>query len=246
MSSFIKTENFKSRFFSSIILLLISLVALFTPNMVAFRVLFLATGTMAIIEFSIATRERFRMGVLTDDRLVILEIAIIVIGTGSLVLYLSPDEIILTIISAIANDTMAYVFGNLLHNRFFKTRPFPKTSPKKSWEGIIGGYMSSILITQIALILIKQHAGFTFGNIPFSNSELVFVFLAPLFAILGDWCESASKRILDLKDSGERIIERKIPVLSQLELLMKGHGGFADRIDSWVLVSSFMLWLKLF
>ena len=246
MGNFIKTENFRSRFSSAIILLLISLVAFFTPNMIAFRILFLAAGIMAAIEFLLVTRERVKMGVLTDDRLVILEIFIITVGTGSIVLYLEPAEIILTLVSAIANDTMAYFFGNIFHDCYFKTRPFPKTSPKKSWEGIIGGYLGSAIITLIALIAIKYHAGPFFSKIPFSTRDLIFILLAPLFAILGDWCESATKRVLNLKDSGERIIERKVPVLSHFELLMKGHGGFADRIDSWVLVSSFMLWLKFF
>lgn len=108
------------------------------------------------------------------------------------------------------NDTMAYIVGSLIG----KT-PLSKISPKKTWEGTVGG-----------IILCAAVAGFlAFKFIPayFHFGLGMWMFVAGLAAIagtLGDLLESKLKRLAMVKDSGT---------------LMPGHGGFLDRFDSLLL-----------
>jgi len=97
-------------------------------------------------------------------------------------------------------DTFAYIFGV----KFGKHKILPSISPKKSWEGFIGG----LIFTTILAIYI-------FGeNI---NKILMYSVLIPISATLGDFIESYYKRKAMAKDSGN---------------LIPGHGGMLDRMDS--------------
>ena len=97
-------------------------------------------------------------------------------------------------------DTFAYIFGV----KFGKHKILPSISPKKSWEGFIGG----LIFTTILAI-------FIFGeNI---NKILMYSVLIPISATLGDFIESYYKRKAMVKDSGN---------------LIPGHGGMLDRMDS--------------
>jgi len=127
------------------------------------------------------------------------------------------------ILSLWINDTMAYIVGSLIG----KT-PFSKISPKKTWEGIIGGVIFSIFAT-----------GFLFAFVPIDiitpgihfKVEKTFWFIlaaiASVFGIFGDLLESKLKRLANVKDSGH---------------IMPGHGGFLDRFDSLLLAIPFV-WL---
>lgn len=102
------------------------------------------------------------------------------------------------------NDTGAYISGSLLGRH----KLFPRISPKKSWEGSIGG----ALLTIVAAIIITQF--YTFMNIwQWIGMALVVV----VFGTFGDLTESMFKRQYDLKDSGN---------------ILPGHGGLLDRLDS--------------
>ena len=97
-------------------------------------------------------------------------------------------------------DTFAYIFGV----KFGKHKILHSISPKKSWEGFIGG----LIFTTILAI-------FIFGeNI---NKILMYSVLIPISATLGDFIESYYKRKAMAKDSGN---------------LIPGHGGMLDRMDS--------------
>lgn len=102
------------------------------------------------------------------------------------------------------NDTGAYCTGML----FGKHRLFERISPKKSWEGSIGGGVFSI----IAAILMAHF--FPFMSIG------VWIGLALIVVVFGTWgdlTESLLKRTLGIKDSGN---------------ILPGHGGMLDRFDS--------------
>lgn len=118
------------------------------------------------------------------------------------------------------NDTMAYIVGSLIG----KT-PFTAISPKKTWEGTIGGALISI--TMISLL------GY---YIPLAQTiELkdwvIIATICSIFGTVGDLLESKLKRLSNSKDSGS---------------IMPGHGGFLDRFDSFLVATSFVwLYLKL-
>jgi phosphatidate cytidylyltransferase len=117
-------------------------------------------------------------------------------------------------------DSFCYIFGSLLG----KHKLFERISPKKSWEGSIGGG----IVTLVA---------FYFANkIPqlqmLSSIEwVILAFVVIIVATYGDLVESLLKRNLGIKDSGN---------------IMPGHGGFLDRLDSFYLVIPFVvmvLWM---
>jgi phosphatidate cytidylyltransferase len=102
-----------------------------------------------------------------------------------------------------ANDTGAYLVGR----KFGKTKLFERISPKKTWEGSIGGailglatgFLNSILFPEISLAIWLGMAA-----------------IIVVFGSLGDLVESLFKRSLKIKDSGK---------------LLPGHGGVLDRFD---------------
>lgn len=102
-------------------------------------------------------------------------------------------------------DSGAFLFGKL----FGKHKLAPKVSPGKTWEGLVGGLLTSALISWL------------FGRYAPLNvvpaTLLVCSVVAALASVLGDLTESMFKREAGIKDSGS---------------LIPGHGGILDRIDS--------------
>jgi phosphatidate cytidylyltransferase len=102
------------------------------------------------------------------------------------------------------NDTGAYCFGTL----FGKHRLFERISPKKSWEGSIGGGLLTLA------------AGFAFGSYFQFMSSFAWAGLGLTVTVFGTWgdlVESLIKRHMKIKDSGN---------------ILPGHGGILDRFDS--------------
>ena len=106
------------------------------------------------------------------------------------------------------NDTMAYIVGSLIGRTSLS-----KISPKKTWEGTIGGAILCILT--ISLI------GMATGFYSFTDWFVISACCA-FFGTLGDLLESKLKRTAKVKDSGT---------------FMPGHGGFLDRFDSLLIAS---------
>jgi phosphatidate cytidylyltransferase len=124
----------------------------------------------------------------------------------------------LIIASIWVNDTMAYFVGSLLG----KT-PLSPISPKKTWEGTIGGAVLAVLV-----IGIGGHFIWNFSI----NTLVIITATAAIAGTLGDLLESKIKRMAGVKDSGN---------------IMPGHGGFLDRFDSLLLAApAVWLVLKLF
>lgn len=119
----------------------------------------------------------------------------------------NPELPVLIIISLWINDTMAYIVGSLIG----KT-PFSKISPKKTWEGTIGG----VLLCVITISVIA----YFFAGKKIDPGVMHYAAIAAIVAIAGtagDLFESKLKRLASVKDSG---------------VIMPGHGGFLDRFDS--------------
>jgi phosphatidate cytidylyltransferase len=123
-------------------------------------------------------------------------------------------------------DTGAFFIGS----RLGKHRIAPRLSPKKSWEGYIGGIATGIL----AGILLSYLWGLRSPVMTISRGLVVGIVLSVL-PTLGDLGESMLKRQFGVKDSSN---------------LLPGHGGILDRIDSWIWAAAigyylvFFLWFK--
>ena len=131
---------------------------------------------------------------------------------------------ILIIFSIWVNDTMAYLVGSLIG----KT-PFSKISPKKTWEGTIGGVILCVVV--IGFVFPQLAERFFY---PFDQKQTYFIvaFICAIAGTSGDLLESKLKRMAGIKDSGS---------------IMPGHGGFLDRFDSLLVATPFVwLYVKLF
>jgi len=115
-------------------------------------------------------------------------------------------------------DTGAYFAGRA----FGRHALYPKVSPKKTWEGALGG----ITLATVGLFVVSEL------GLP-AMSALDVLILGPLLCIggiLGDLAESMLKRSFGVKDAGR---------------IMPGHGGLLDRIDSVLFVApATWLWIQ--
>jgi len=109
------------------------------------------------------------------------------------------------------NDTFAYLIGSWIG----KHRLFERISPKKSWEGFIGGLAGTLIVVYFLQRFLPDKI--FDGYVLDTWQWLVFTAVIILFGTLGDLFESLIKRTVGVKDSGN---------------IMPGHGGFLDRLDS--------------
>lgn len=105
-----------------------------------------------------------------------------------------------------SSDSFAYVFGRI----FGKHKMAPKISPKKTWEGFVGGFFCTLILGGLMQYFISIQRG----------NFIVLAGLIAIFAPLGDLVESQLKRAFGVKDSGN---------------LIPGHGGILDRLDSFII-----------
>ena len=109
-----------------------------------------------------------------------------------------------------ASDTGAYLTGSY----FGKHKLFERISPKKTWEGTIGGALLAVIV---AIVISQLFPGqLTFWK------WIGFSLITIIFGTWGDLFESMIKRSLKVKDSGNMI---------------PGHGGILDRFDSSILAA---------
>ena len=110
------------------------------------------------------------------------------------------------------NDSAAYLVGK----NFGKQKLFPSISPKKTVEGFLGGLLFACLSSYI-IATYTETLGFT--------PWLVLAIIVSVFGTIGDLIESKFKRQAKVKDSG---------------VIMPGHGGLLDRLDSIIFASPFI------
>ena len=119
---------------------------------------------------------------------------------------------ILLLASIWINDTMAYIVGS-----FIGKNPLSPISPKKTWEGTIGGAILCMVVVTLVGYFALAMTDYV--------SLLVVSGIAAVIGTLGDLLESKLKRMAGVKDSGS---------------FMPGHGGFLDRFDSLLLATPFV------
>lgn len=125
--------------------------------------------------------------------------------------------LILTLCGAWLSDTGAYFVGTF----FGKHKLCPSISPKKTVEGLIGGFISDSVLFLVfgALFLTKG------GTVPNYMMLAVMGLICGVLGVIGDLSASLIKRKFSIKDFGN---------------IMPGHGGAMDRFDSVIFVAPFM------
>jgi len=110
------------------------------------------------------------------------------------------------------NDSFAYLTGV----KFGKHKLFERVSPKKSWEGSIGGAIFTLIVAYILAYYFHELR---------LRDWLIIGGLISFFGTLGDLVQSNFKRSLNIKDSGS---------------LLPGHGGILDRFDGVFIAAPFV------
>ncbi len=117
-------------------------------------------------------------------------------------------QIYLIISICVATDIGGYIFGNI-----FKGKKLTKISPKKTYSGMIGSYISSLIVSSV------------FFNNYFTIENLFIISLViSSFSQIGDLSISYLKRKSKIKDTGN---------------ILPGHGGLLDRFDGLILAVPF-------
>jgi phosphatidate cytidylyltransferase len=172
---------------------------------------FMTTLVLAFLLYGIAeTRQPATVTMSTT----VLGTAWIALGLGHLILLRDVPEhgrlaVFTVLLAVFADDTAAYLVGRLLGRH----KLAPSLSPGKTWEGFVAGTAAAIVVAFFALY--EQD----FLSIP---ESIVLGAAVALAGAAGDLFESALKRDLQVKDSGQ---------------LLGGHGGMLDRIDSLLFAS---------
>jgi len=119
-----------------------------------------------------------------------------------------------------SNDTGAYLIGS----QFGKTPLLARISPKKTWEGFIGG-IAVTCIVGFALSLIFHELR--------TRDWMAIAAIVAIFGSYGDLVESMLKRSVGIKDSGT---------------ILPGHGGLLDRFDAFIFIlpfaAAYLLWIR--
>ena len=123
-------------------------------------------------------------------------------------------HILLITIICISTDIGGYIFGKLI-----KGPKLTKFSPNKTYAGVIGGFLFSIIIT----ILFFELTSKTY-NYRYTEETFIFVLAVSLVSQIGDIIISYFKRLSKIKDTGN---------------IIPGHGGILDRIDGMIFAYPF-------
>jgi phosphatidate cytidylyltransferase len=220
-------QTFKTRALSAIVFVVVMLGAIFY-SINSFIILFLIVHTGCLIEYTKLTKNTSTIHTKTAHVLYsFLGLAYMTISffaithlasahwasvLGTTAYYVLP---MLVIVSIWINDTMAYVVGS-----FIGKTPLSVVSPKKTWEGTIGG----ALLAVVAVVLLGREL----TNLSYQTLVIVSA-TAAITGTIGDLIESKFKRMAGVKDSGN---------------ILPGHGGFFDRFDSLLLAGP-SVWLML-
>lgn len=108
------------------------------------------------------------------------------------------------------NDVFAYLTGVTIGRH----KMCPRISPKKSWEGFVGGIVGALAMGAIGSVVVGGDMAMWLG----------LALVVSLTSVLGDLVESMFKREADIKDSGR---------------ILPGHGGMLDRFDALLISSPF-------
>lgn len=118
------------------------------------------------------------------------------------------------------NDTGAYLIGS----KFGKHPLHPRISPKKTWEGTIGGVVVTFIVAYIFCAV---------SGVLRLVDWMVLAAIVSVFGTMGDLVESMLKRSVGVKDSGN---------------LLPGHGGVLDRFDAFIFLlpfaAAYLLWIR--
>ena len=123
-------------------------------------------------------------------------------------------HLLLVVIICASTDIGGYLFGNI-----FKGPKLTKISPKKTYSGVIGSFLLSLIFTNLFLDFSSNVKSFEF-----TKEMFLFILLVSFISQIGDIIVSYFKRKSKIKDTG---------------IIIPGHGGILDRIDGMIFALPF-------
>lgn len=176
-------------------------------NGVRFSRMMMFAPILILLMTTLSKKTALQAGIISLGGLLYIMLPMILLYNMRLQSILIPLSLVLMIWM---NDTMAYLVGS-----FIGKTPFSPISPKKTWEGTIGG----------ALLTIIGAAIWGYFTDYYSMTDwMVLALCAAIAGTAGDLLESKLKRLANIKDSGT---------------MMPGHGGALDRFDSILVATPF-------
>jgi len=131
---------------------------------------------------------------------------------------LDKTFVFFVIIICVATDVGGYFFGRIL-----KGPKLTKISPKKTYNGVIGGYFLSL----VSFLIIINSSDYFNASIKY----FLLIFLISTVSQIGDIIISYFKRLSNIKDTGK---------------IIPGHGGLLDRIDGMIFVFPIVYFINFF
>lgn len=131
-----------------------------------------------------------------------------------------PEIIVAVFILVWSNDTFAYLIGKNLGKR----KLLERISPKKTVEGFVGGMLGALLAGFVIFKVLENYRPMDAEKYPLWV-WIVMAIIVAIFGTIGDLIQSKFKRQAGVKDSG---------------IIMPGHGGLYDRLDSIIYASPFI------
>tara|TARA_B100001939_G_C16897033_1_gene598136 strand:- start:262 stop:915 length:654 start_codon:yes stop_codon:yes gene_type:complete len=191
---------FKGSWFFSFFLIICFLITIYEWHMMSKNKSYIVYGYLFIV-FSF-----YSVYIIRND-----------LGDDSLFIFL------FILITSISTDIGGYVFGKI-----FKGPKLTKISPKKTYSGVLGGYILSLIV----VILFFNFSHFITNNIfTLSFSKIFLILIISSISQAGDLVISYFKRLSKIKDTGR---------------LIPGHGGILDRIDGMIFAFPFYFLFNLF
>ena len=122
---------------------------------------------------------------------------------------------LLIIIICVSTDLGGYIFGKL-----FKGPKLIKISPNKTYSGMLGGFLLSIITSYF--FIVQYNPSSILNNDDIGNLKfIIFIFIISGISQIGDLIISYFKRISKIKNTGK---------------IFPGHGGMLDRLDGMIFV----------
>ena len=192
-------KELQKRIFSSIVLIPIAFFFIFQKNI--FFIFFLS------ILFLACSYEWIKMNIKVFFKIIGIFYIFFALNIAYLLREkLSIEIFIFILIICIFTDLGGYIFGKI-----FKGPKLTKVSPKKTYAGVVGSFVLSL----IAALIYKKFI-FIGNNLVFENISFLFILFISFISQVGDLIISYFKRLAKVKDTG---------------ILLPGHGGLLDRLD---------------
>lgn len=213
------------RFIGGVAFVIIFIIALYSKFINIFFLGCAIVGTFEVIKMMYKKKSKLYIGYIY--------IVIFLLGINSLsyLTELNASKTLYLCITIMFADTCAYFVG-----KNFGRNKLSAISPKKTIEGLIGGIVGGLLLSNVLMYFLKslnlKKLFFidvqSIQEFYFSENftiNIIMCIIVIILSVFGDLLESFVKRSYEVKDSGK---------------IIYGHGGILDRMDSWILSSIFI------